>query len=379
MRIWGVGFYLPDCWGGVIQASVFKFPSKTRTLLNTFSRYHRKLFIWIFPVFLLLMITGASIALGLFTAIPMTAMVTKDTNANIHKILFPWPTPVKAVGEPSPMLPISRLMSKAKEIEPDIVFNQIRLVHWNDRNAQIELTGHHPSLSFLNGGFNMPSITLRGTDGTLVKQTNVMDRVWSLYVVEAFFYLHILPHSGFILRCVVALLMVAVMVGLGFGVMLWLEKKSRPFTGKAPFYHWTAKISLAVMLGVIPATALAFNLQWILPMELPERLSIQTMASFHLWLGTLTWSFYQIQTLAAARALLRLGGGLCLLAPVTHWVSSGVSPLALWQGNMTAILGVDIGLILCGTILIAASWKLPSSSDGLLQYFSLTPAKGVSR
>jgi len=43
--------------------------------------------------------------------------------------------------------------------------------------------------------------------------------------------------------------------------MLWLDKKAKPFHGKAPFYHWMAKLSLSVMIGVIPATGVIFNLQ----------------------------------------------------------------------------------------------------------------------
>ena len=33
------------------------------------------------------------------------------------------------------------------------------------------------------------------------------------------------------------------------GVMLWLTKKAKKFNGKAPFYHWMAKLSVAVIIG----------------------------------------------------------------------------------------------------------------------------------
>jgi hypothetical protein len=69
--------------------------------------------------------------------------------------------------------------------------------------------------------------------------------------------------------------------------MLWFEKKASPFEGKAPFYHWMAKRSLSVMIGVVPATGALFNLQWLLPFDLADRLVWQQGVFFNLWLASL--------------------------------------------------------------------------------------------
>ena len=98
--------------------------------------------------------------------------------------------------------------------------------------------------------------------------------------------------------------------------MLWLEKKAKPYyKRKIPFYHWMSKLSLAVMIGVLPATALTFNLQWLIPIEWDDRMAYIKAGFFNLWLATLTWSFYRIRSHRAARELLVLGGILFLTAP----------------------------------------------------------------
>jgi hypothetical protein len=153
--------------------------------------------------------------------------------------------------------------------------------------------------------------------------------------------------------------------------MLWLEKKKTPFKGKAPFYHWMDKFSLAVMIGVIPATGLLFNLQWLLPFDLDHRLVWQQGGFFNCWLATLCWSFYEIDSKAAAKKFLFVGGMLFMVAPVLHGLETGFGPRGLIQGGMIDILAVDVGLFISGLLLFAVSFRL--SADDRKTIKSLAP------
>ncbi|MFX4243499.1 PepSY domain-containing protein, partial [Aliarcobacter butzleri] len=76
-------------------------------------------------------------------------------------------------------------------------------------------------------------------------------------------------------RFFIATLMLLSTFALGFGVLLYLEKKARKFGDNIPIYQGFGKLSLAVMIGVMPATGLLFVLQWLLPFDMENRVLIQ--------------------------------------------------------------------------------------------------------
>ena len=356
--------------GGLIQVALLKYSQQDHTPLTLFSRWHRRIFVWVFPVFIVVTLSGAMFNIGFLSAGPMTQIVSKgrdsNLNAAIGPVLFPPPERVERSNRPAKMLPINQLIRKAQDVDPDIQFQSIRLVHWKDSNARIELKGYNPYRPFLNGILNKPSVTLRGEDGSLVKHTGVMDRSWSVYVIEATLFLHLLFGVDIFTRCFILVLMVGAILAIACGVMLWLEKKAKPYyKGKVPFYHWMSKLSLAVMIGVLPATALTFNLQWLIPIEWDDRMAYIKAGFFNLWLATLTWSFYRIRSHRAARELLVLGGILFLTAPLIHFWNSGFWPPDLMRSGMITILSVDVGLALLGAVLLFAAVKLPDSTEAL--------------
>jgi hypothetical protein len=155
--------------------------------------------------------------------------------------------------------------------------------------------------------------------------------------------------------------MAACGVAIGFGVLLALEKKAKKFGDDVPFYHWLGKLSLTVMVGVIPATGLLFVLQWLLPFGLSDRLVWQQGLFYNAWLATLAWSFYRLNSYTAAREFLTLGGVLYVCTPVLHYVRIGFGPFELIRGNMLGIVSVDVGLLLFGGLLLLVAYKLPKS------------------
>lgn len=351
--------------GGLILINILKFQNNGKNQQSTFSKYHRKIFTWVFPPFIIITLTGALMCIGYTGAGPMTYLTTKGEKSDILTLIGPILAPteplVKRVNENVPMLPIGDLIKKAQEINPQINFQQLQLINWKDKTARVEIIGYNPYKPFLNGVINKPKIILSAVDGKLIKHIKVMDRPWSVLVFDSVYFLHLLFGVDIFTRLFIALLMLASCFAIGFGVMLWLEKKAKKFDGKIPFYHWMGKLSLSVMLGVIPATAILFNLQWILPFDLENRVFIQKAIFFNFWLATLTWSFYRLNSYQAAREFLFLGGILFITAPIIHFISSGFSPLTLISGGMASILSVDIGLFIAGLILLFISKKLPKN------------------
>lgn len=352
--------------GGVMLLFVGRFNDSCRNPQSFFSKWHRKIFTWSFPFFTLIVVCGTVMCLNFDGAGPMAFITTKGAISNIRPVigpvLFPEDKPIERANITIPMLPVKELIKKAQTINPRVNFNRLILINWKDETARIQLEGYNPHRPFLNGISNRPTIVLNAGDGSLIRQTKVHDRPWAVLLTDFVYFLHLLFGVGPVIRLLTFLLMVACCFGLGFGVMIWLEKKARKF-GKVPIYHWMGKFSLAVMIGVIPATGLLFVLQWLLPFELRDRLIWQQGAFFNLWLAALTWSFYRINSYQAAKEFLALGGLFYLFAPLLHFIRSGFGPLELITQGLWNILSVDFGLALFGVLFILSAYKLPADRD----------------
>nr|MCG3717239.1 PepSY domain-containing protein [Aliarcobacter butzleri] len=210
--------------------------------------------------FLLITISGAVMNVGLISAPPMAKMLThgeaKAIDELVGSTLFPQNKPIKKENIEVSMLPLNELLIKAQEINPQLTFKQIKLINWNDKTARVEFIGYNPYKPFLNGGiFNIPYVALDAHTGELLENKKVLDNIIPVFVAEGLFFLHFLFGIDIFSRVIVALIMALCGVAIGFGVMLWLEKKAKKFQGKITFYHWMGKLSLATMVGVVPATA----------------------------------------------------------------------------------------------------------------------------
>jgi hypothetical protein len=276
----------------------------------------------------------------------------------VGKVLFPVNKPIEKSNIPTQMKDIRDLIKEAKNINPQLEFKQIKISNWNDKTARIEIIGYNPYKPFLNGGiFNIPYVALDAHTGELLENKKVLDNIIPVFVAEGLFFLHFLFGIDIFSRVIVALIMALCGVAIGFGVMLWLEKKAKKFEGKITFYHWMGKLSLTTMVGVVPATAILFILQWTLPFTLEDRVLWQQGLFYNVWLFTLFWSFYRINSYQASKEFLFIGGVLFIVAVFMHLTSFN------FQTLLNSYFGVDITLVLFGLLLIYISKKLPKNRE----------------
>ncbi len=351
--------------GGLFLIALFTYKNKGRSAQTVYSKWHRRLFLWTFLPFLLVVLCGSVMGISFDGTGPMTYVLTRGKTANIRPVigpvLFPEPAPVKVLNQPVPMNKLTALIEKARQVNPQIRFQRLILENWGDKSAVIRLEGYNPFRPFLNGVTNKPAVALKGADGSLISQNRVEDRPWGVLLTEAVYFLHLLFGVGIVTRLLVAGGMLGTGTALGFGIMLYLKKRAGRFKGRLPFYHWMDKLSLAVAVGVIPATGLFLNLQWILPFDMAFRLTWQQGLFFNAWLGSLAWSFYRVSTLQAAKEFLITGGLLFLLAPLLHFVRTGTGPMGMIQDRMLNIFCVDLGFALAGMVFLVLAWKLPNA------------------
>lgn len=360
--------------GGIIQVMTLKYKNTAKNQQGKFSKYHRKIFIWFFAPFVIVILTGAYMNIGYKSSHLMTYLSSKGEISNtwqaVGSVLKPKREVVKLNSQATRMMQISELIKKAQDVNPDIKFQVIKLINWKDSSAQFEIKGYNSNYPFLNGVYNDPTVVLSGVDGSLIAHQRVLDATWGAMFADSLYFLHLLFGVDLFVRIVIAILMAICGVGIGFGVMLWLEKRAKKFDNNIPFYHWFSKVSLAVFLGVLPATGFIFILQYVLPFDMQDRLFWQKGLFFVSWLATLTWAFYRICSYKAAREFFALGGILFMIVPFVHLYATGFTPFELLTNNMYIIFNVDLTLFLFGAILLFISFKIPKNRDESKLIFS---------
>lgn len=353
---------------GLILIILFKFKNSGKNQQSVFSKIHVKIFSWTFLPFFLIVLSGAVMNVGLISSGPMSKILTNNKansiDAVVGTVLFPQEKPVKMSKESAQMKPLVKLLKEAKRINPELTLKQVKLVNWNDKTARVEIYGYNPYKPFLNGGiFNKPYIILNAVTAEVIKNKKVLDNVWPVFVSEAIFFLHFLFGIDIFSRVFVCLLMCLCGIAIGFGVLLYLEKKAKKYEDKAPFYHWLGKFCLSSMIGVIPATGTLFISQWLLPFDLEDRVLWQQGIFYNTWLFTLFWSFYRINSYKASKEFFFIGGVFFILSSILHLSFMKMTPFELLNNNLNGIFGVDLVLFLFGLILIYISNKLPKNRD----------------
>jgi len=365
------GMYL--ILGGVLLVIKIKY-NKGKNVQSKFSMWHRKILTWVFPPFILITLTGALMNVGTEISSPMTYIASKGKHTQYNRITYPIlnpePVKLKKQNDNVSMLPINELLKKARNINPDLQFQKIEISNWNDSSALFKISGYNPYMPFLNGISNKPSITLSGVDGTLIEQQKVLDKHWSGLFYDSAYFLHFLYGVDIFTKFFIGFIMFITAIALGFGVLLWLEKKAKKFPEGIPIYQGMGKVSLATMVGVIPATGLMFALQWILPFDMTDRFLWHKGIFAIFWCATLTYSFYKLNSYQTAKEFLILGGIFYIISPFIHFYFSGYSPFKLWNENLTSILSVDIGLFLLGMTLIIVGYILPKERKAVQKFWT---------
>jgi hypothetical protein len=365
--------------GGVYQIFTLKYKNSSNSQTGFFSKWHRKILLWTALPFLLIVISGVFMNIGKKTIPIVVSVASKGETTNIREFAFsvvhPQDKKIEKSNQKVEMLSLNELFKKAQEQAPELIFHKIKLTNWSDSTATIKFEGYNPYMPFLNGMANIPNITLSGLDGSLINQNKVLDKNWGGIFYDIINYIHLLFVVDDVSRMVVFFIMLITTLAIGFGNMLYLEKKARRFPIDIPVYQGFGKLSLAVMLGVIPATALLFVLQWLLPFDLENKTLITKGVFATFWCFTFTYSFYRLNSYQTAKEFLYLGGVLFILSSIIHSINSGFYLLRLWKEEIYTIFAIDIGLIVLGLVLIFIAYKLPTQREKIQEFWTTRGVK----
>ena len=313
-------------------------------------KWHKNITLLLLPFILVFCLTGAVLGFMLSTANPIVYSATKtaDTNlrATVGPILFPKDKPVIETQN-AKMMKISQLQNIAQKKYPTLQITNIKLFAWNDINAKARFIGYEKANRSITARINRMYIEISAVNGKVVATHNLETSTGANKILSAFYFLHFITDEGLLLRVIYFILGIIMTAGFAFGFLIYSEKKT--LTKKREdknYYSILNKLSLSVMIGVIPSTALVMFLYWYFPMNMFERTTWLTGCFYALWAGTLLYAVYEENTLKVINHYLLLGAILLLLAVAFHGYQTTFYPWVSLSKGMYDIFFVDIVILL---------------------------------
>ncbi len=173
----------------------------------------------------------------------------------------------------------------------------------------------------------------------------------------AFGVLHFARFGGQALKALFFVLALAASAVILTGNVLWIEVR-RPRDPRAtPWLHrLLARLTAGVGIGLLAAVPAAFIVTRMIPIDRPDRMTIEAQAFFAIWallaLGALAWPSAR----TTARVLLALSGVLSIAVPIANGLGTSA-----WFGPPRARplgrLHHRCVLLIAGLLLTCLAWR----------------------
>ncbi len=337
---------------------------KKRVSSGTFwFRWHKDLSLVILPYIIIFSLTGAVLGIMLSTSGTFAYSATDGKTTNMSKlvrpVVFSRPCMVKKSGQEATMISISKLFQKAKIDYPNLKIRNIVLNAWNDQNACIAFRGYLKDNRAITGNSNRVFISYNAASGELIKKQTLDDSHSMAKVLSAFYWLHFLPDEGIVVRILFLIFGIVFATSLIFGIMIWLDKRAKKFKGDMQYFSFVSKFSLALFIGVIPATSFLLFLHWALPFYLHEKSIWLIGGFFSFWSFTLFYSVYKQNHIESIKSFMKLNLIFLVLCVIFHGIRSKYFIWDSFMNNMYEIFLIDLSLLVFALISYLISKKMP--------------------
>lgn len=298
------------------------------TWKQTWLSWHKITGLGIIPYALVFSCTGAFLGLMLSYAQPFAWSASGKEESNMRKlvapILFAKPH-YQSLEVKAPMLSFSQLQNIAAEQYPSLNMVSATFYHYGKEGAKVRFRGFDKDNVAQSGRVNRLSITLDAVNGAVVEKKTLEDTHGISRILSAFYYLHFIPDETLGVRFILACFGAMLAVCLASGYLLWAEKKLHQ---KGWLGDLTNRVSIAVVIGILPSSALVPFLQWILAFDLFDKEIWIRGAFWSFWAFWLFYTVYERSIVTIIRRMLQSAAWLLLLAVLFHGLKSG---FFIWQ------------------------------------------------
>ena len=298
------------------------------TWRHTWLSWHKITGLGLIPYALIFACTGAFLGLMLSFSHPFAWSASSKEESSMRKLVSPilFVQPQYKSSETNvPMLAFSKLQALAQEEYPRLQIVGATLYHYGKEGAKVRFRGYDKENVAQSGRVNRLSITLNGVDGAVVEKRALENTHSISRALSAFYYVHFVPDETLGMRVILACFGAALAFCLVSGYLLWAEKKLHQ---KGWLGDLSNRVSIAVLIGIIPSSALVPFLQWILAFDLFDK-EIWVRGSFYaFWSFWLFYCVFERSIVTIIARMLKTSAWLLVLAVTFHGLKSG---FFIWQ------------------------------------------------
>jgi len=236
---------------------------------------------------------------------------------------------------------LERLAARAERAWPDFDPKTMIVHGMGTADSRVEVVGRRTGTVFGGTG----SIVYHGATGEELLREAPAEAGALNRAVQSMEVLHFAEFGGTALKILFFLLAVASCAVILTGNLTWLTVRD---TENRAVNRLLERLTAGVASGFLPATALLFLAGQILPAYTAHPDGGIDWMFFGSWGVAVCYALVRRNVARTHRALLVAGGALALLLPLANGLTTGGWPWTAWAAGQWAVLGVDVGAVLCG-------------------------------
>lgn len=288
-------------------------------------------------------LTGAYFGLVGLIALPYAALLFGGDMNDFYREAGYYAPPVQvdsveATAGPSQL---EQFAVRAGAPWPDFDVQTVIIHNMGAPNSRVEVLGRSRGAVFGGTG----SVVFHGMTGEELLRQPPREAGALNKAVQSMAVLHFAQFGGLALDVLFFLLTLASCAVILTGNFTWLEVRRRQ---DRPINTVLARLTAGVATGIVPATALLFLSDRFVPGALAPPDVWTNFVFFGSWLLSVLYALIRRNIARTHRTLLVAGGLLALLIPVANGLTTGDWPWQAWSTGHWAVLGVDVGALLCG-------------------------------
>lgn len=251
-------------------------------------KWHKNFGFLLTPYVIIFSLTGAFLGFMLSFSTPFALSTTNFEKTNMRPLVAPIIFKQKDILEKTnnkqAPLELSKLYKVAKENYPNLNIKKINIFNYNLDNSQTMFSGNLlDNRAISSSRINPMYILLDSKSGTVLEKKELNNTHGMKKTLSLFYWLHFQTDEKSFLRVLTFIFGIIMLICLLFGYLLWAEKK---LNNDSRYYELLNRFSIALMLGIIPSSAVLMTIHWILPISMFDRI---------VWMEGLfyvSWSFY---------------------------------------------------------------------------------------
>jgi uncharacterized iron-regulated membrane protein len=255
---------------------------------------------------------------------------------------------------------LERLAARAERAWTDFDPETMIVHNMGQPDSRVEIIGRRQGTVFAGTG----SMVFHGATGEELVRDPPRDAGAFNQTVQSMETLHFADFGGTALKVLFFLLAVASCAVILTGNLTWLQVRD---TETRRVNRMLERLTAGVATGFLPATALLFLADRWMPAAATHPGWWTDAVFFGSWGLAVCYALARRNVARTHRTLLVAGGSLALLVPLANGWTTGAWPWAAWAAGQWAVLGVDVGALLCGVAALGIAVGLDvdaSSSSG---------------